>query len=103
MNTKLKGVMLAVISLGAYMVGANGAAIILMVIALVLITGSKRKYGIVYHLCMSYTNQVESDITVAYITNEMNQRKRGVKTTGSLAKLDDAELYGLAERLNIIK
>lgn len=102
MKTKLKGVMLAIISLGAYTVGANGAAIILMVIALVLITGSKRKYGIVYHLCMAYTNQVESDTTIAYITNEMNQRKRGVKTTGSLSKLDDAELYGLAEKLNII-
>ncbi len=98
----MKGVMLAVISLGAYMVGANGAAIILMVIAFVLITGSKRKYGIVYHLCMAYTNQVESDITIAYITNEMNQRKRGVKTSGTLSKLDDAELYGLAEKLNII-
>lgn len=102
MNTRLKGVMLSLISIGAYAVGANGAAIILMVIAFVLITGSKRKYGIIYHLCMSYTNQVESDITVAYITNEMCQRKRGVKTSGTLSKIDDAELYGLAEKLNII-
>lgn len=102
MKTKMKGAMLAAISLGAYTVGANGAAIILMVIALVLITGSKRKYGIIYHLCMTYTNQTQSDITKDYIINEMNQRKRGVKTTGSLSRLDDAELYGLASKLNII-